>query len=116
MDSGLLVPGTLEMLILQSVRQGEPMHGYAIVNSIQQRSAEVLKVDEGALYPALHRLEVRGLLRSKWGFSDNNRRAKYYRLTAEGRRQFRDQTSGWQRFAAAVNLAITSNAAPSWAK
>jgi transcriptional regulator len=102
MDSGLLVPGTLEMLILQSVRRGEPMHGYAIVNSIQQRSAEVLKVDEGALYPALHRLEVRGLLRSKWGFSDNNRRAKYYSLTEAGRRELDREASAWRKISAAI--------------
>ena len=102
MDSGLLVPGTLEMLILQSVCQGEPMHGYAIVNSIQQRSAEVLKVDEGALYPALHRLEVRGLLRSKWGFSDNNRRAKYYSLTAAGKRELEREATAWERISAAI--------------
>ena len=102
MDSGLLVPGTLEMLILQSVHQGELMHGYAIVNSIQQRSAEVLKVDEGALYPALHRLEVRGLLRSKWGFSDNNRRAKYYSLTPAGRQELDREASAWRRISAAI--------------
>ena len=102
MDSGLLVPGTLEMLILQSVRQGELMHGYAIVNSIQQRSAEVLKVDEGALYPALHRLEVRGLLRSKWGFSDNNRRAKYYSLTDAGRQELDREAAAWRRISAAI--------------
>ena len=66
------------MLILKTLSPGDPEHGYAIANSIQQTSEEVLKVDEGALYPALHRLEVRGLLRSKWGFSENNRRAKYY--------------------------------------
>jgi PadR family transcriptional regulator len=102
MDSGLLVPGTLDMLILQSVRQGEPMHGYAIVTSIQQRSAEVLKVDEGALYPALHRLEVRGLLRSKWGFSNNNRRAKYYSLTDAGRQELDREAAAWRRISAAI--------------
>jgi len=67
-----LVPGTVDMLILKTLGLGDPEHGYAIANSIQQTSDEVLKVDEGALYPALHRLEVRGLLRSKWGFSENN--------------------------------------------
>ena len=102
MDSGLLVPGTLDMLILQSVRQGEPMHGYAIVTSIQQRSAEVLKVDEGALYPALHRLEVRGWLRSKWGFSNNNRRAKYYSLTDAGRQELDREAAAWRRISAAI--------------
>jgi transcriptional regulator len=102
MDSSLLVPGTLEMLILQSLRHGDPMHGYAIANAIQQRSADVLKVDEGALYPALHRLEVRGLLRSKWGVSENNRRAKYYSLTAAGRRELEREATAWGRIAAAI--------------
>ena len=100
--SDQLVPGTLEMLILQTLRQGDKMHGYAIANSIQQRSAEVLKVDEGALYPALHRLEVRGLLRSKWGFSENNRRAKYYSLTAAGKRELEQEATAWARVSAAI--------------
>ena len=100
--SDQLVPGTLEMLILQTLRQGEKMHGYAIANSIQQRSAEVLKVDEGALYPALHRLEVRGLLRSKWGLSENNRRAKYYSLTAAGKRELEREATAWGRVSAAI--------------
>ena len=97
-----LVPGTLEMLILQTLRQGDKMHGYAIANAIQQRSAEVLKVDEGALYPALHRLEVRGLLRSKWGLSENNRRAKYYSLTAAGKRALEREATAWGRVSAAI--------------
>jgi PadR family transcriptional regulator, regulatory protein PadR len=97
-----LVPGTLEMLILQTLRHGDPMHGYAIANLIQQKSTEVLKVDEGALYPALHRLEVRGLLRSKWGLSENNRRAKFYSLTAGGRRELEHQATTWQRVSAAI--------------
>jgi transcriptional regulator len=98
-----LVPGTLEMLILQTLRRhAERMHGYAIATSIQQTSADVLKVDEGALYPALHRLEVRGLLRSKWGFSDNNRRAKYYSLTAAGKRELEQEATAWGRVSAAI--------------
>jgi PadR family transcriptional regulator len=97
-----LVPGTLEMLLLQTLRHGDPMHGYAIANSIQHRSTEVLKVDEGALYPALHRLEVRGLLRSKWGLSENNRRAKYYSLTAAGRRELEHEATTWRRVSAAI--------------
>src|SRR5262245_7967299 len=100
--SDQLVPGTLEMLILQTLRRGDKMHGYAIANSIQQRSAEVLKVDEGALYPALHRLEVRGLLRSKWGLSENNRRAKYYSLTAAGKRELEQEATAWERVSAAI--------------
>ena len=97
-----LVPGTLDMLILQTLSPGDPEHGYAIANSIQQTSEEVLKVDEGALYPALHRLEVRGLLRSKWGLSENNRRAKYYSLTAAGRRELEREASSWERVAKAI--------------
>jgi PadR family transcriptional regulator, regulatory protein PadR len=97
-----LVPGTLDMLILKTISCGESMHGYAIATSIRQTSADVLRVDEGALYPALHRLEVRGLLRSNWGVSENNRRAKYYRLTALGRRELDREAASWQRVAAAI--------------
>lgn len=98
---GALLPGTLDMLILKTLSRGE-LHGYAIAEFIQQASDEVLKVEEGALYPALHRLEVRGLLRAEWGASDNNRRAKFYRLTALGRRELDHETQFWSRMAAAV--------------
>jgi PadR family transcriptional regulator len=97
-----LVPGTLDMLILKTISRGESMHGYAIANDIQRISEDVLRVDEGALYPALHRLEVRGLLRSKWGLSENNRRAKYYSLTAAGRRELERESASWDRVAAAI--------------
>jgi len=100
-QSGELVPGTLEMLILKTLSRGA-MHGYDIVEFIQQTTDDVLKVEEGALYPALHRLEVKGLLHSEWGLSDNNRRAKYYRLSAAGRRQLAAETERWQRVAGAV--------------
>jgi transcriptional regulator len=100
-SSGEFMPGTLDMLILKTVSRGA-LHGYAIAQFIQQASREVLKVEEGALYPALHRLEVRGLLKSEWGTSDNNRRAKYYRLTALGRRQLDEESAYWSRVAAAV--------------
>jgi transcriptional regulator len=99
--SGTLLPGTLDMLILKTVSRG-PMHGYAIAEFIGRTSEEVLKVEEGALYPALHRLEVRGLLSSDWGASDNNRRAKFYRLTARGRRELEQEAASWDRVAAAV--------------
>ena len=95
------MPGTLDMLILKSVSRA-PMHGYSIVQHIQQASQEVLRVEEGALYPALHRLEVRGWLKAEWGTSDNNRRAKFYRLTALGRRELENEAAYWQRVAAAV--------------
>ena len=95
------MPGTLDMLVLKTVSRGA-MHGYSIARSIQQVSSDVLKVEEGALYPALHRLEVRGLLKSEWGLSDNNRRAKFYRLTALGRRELEHETNYWTRVAGAV--------------
>lgn len=98
---GEFLPGTLDMLILKTLSRGE-MHGYAVAQFIQRASDDVLKVEEGALYPALHRLEVRGLVRSQWGASDNNRRAKFYALTAAGRRELDDETQFWDRIAAAV--------------
>ncbi|MGH9452387.1 MAG: PadR family transcriptional regulator [Terriglobia bacterium] len=99
--SGEILQGTLDMLILKMLLRG-PMHGYSIAESIHQRSEDVLKVEEGALYPALHRLELRGWLASEWGISDNNRRAKYYRLTATGRKQLTAETERWSRMAAAI--------------
>ena len=94
---GDLVPGTLDMLILKAVTR-RPMHGYAIVEFIQQSSDDILKVEEGALYPALHRLELRGLLAAEWGNSENNRRAKFYKLTAAGRKQLTREHSEWADF------------------
>jgi transcriptional regulator len=96
-----LIPGTLDMLILKTLKR-EPMHGYAVAQSIQRVSQDVLRVEEGALYPALHRLEVRGLVRSEWGASENNRRAKYYTLTAAGRRELEREAASWARTAAAI--------------
>jgi transcriptional regulator len=96
-----LLPGTLDMLILKTVSRGT-MHGYSIARFIEQASDEVLKVEEGALYPALHRLEVRGWLKSDWGVSENNRRAKFYRLTAIGRRELEQEAAFWDQIAAAV--------------
>ena len=117
-ESGLL-QGTVELLILKALSWG-PIHGYGIASWIESATDDVLSVEEGslypALYPALHRMEHRGLIAAEWGVTENNRRAKYYHLTAEGRRQFRDQTTGWQRFAGAVTQAITTRAIPSWAK
>jgi PadR family transcriptional regulator, regulatory protein PadR len=100
-QSDELVPGTLDMLVLKTLTRGA-MHGYAIMEFIQQTTEDVLNVEEGALYPALHRLEVKGLLLSEWGLSDNNRRAKYYRLSAAGRKQLTAETERWQRVAGAV--------------
>ena len=95
------MPGTLDMLVLKTLTRGT-MHGYAVAQFIQQASSDVLKVEEGALYPALHRLEVRGLLKSEWGASDNNRRAKFYRLTALGRRELEHEADDWTRLAGAI--------------
>ena len=98
---GELVQGTLDMLIMKTLVRG-PMHGYGIAQSIQQISEDVLRVEEGSLYPALHRLELDGMLDSEWGQSANNRRAKYYRLTARGRKQLQAKRSNWHRLAAAI--------------
>jgi len=100
-DTGEMLRDTLDMLILKTLDKG-PMHGYGIAEFIEERSAEVLRVEEGALYPALHRLEVRGLLESKWGVSDNNRRAKFYRLTAAGRKQLQTESARWGTMSAAI--------------
>src|SRR5207249_6469199 len=99
------MPGTLDMLVLKTVSRGA-MHGYSIAQFIQDASRDVLRVEEGALYPALHRLEVRGLLRSEWGTSDNNRRAKFYRLTALGRRELDNEAEYWTRIASAVTCVM----------
>jgi transcriptional regulator len=100
-----LLQGTLELLILRTLASGEK-HGYEIAEWIHVASAEALSVEEGALYPALHRLELRGLLTSAWDVSANNRRAKYYRLTASGRRRLRETTESWRRASTAINRVL----------
>jgi PadR family transcriptional regulator PadR len=100
-----LLQGTLELLILRSLVSGEK-HGYEIAEGIYAASDEALTVEEGALYPALHRLEVRGLLSASWDVSDNNRRAKYYKLTAAGRKRLKEATDSWRRTSAAINRII----------
>jgi transcriptional regulator len=97
-----LLQGTLDLLILKTLAL-ESMHGYGISLRIQQISEEVLRVQQGSLYPALYRLEQRGRIASDWGASGNNRRAKFYRLTREGRMQLETETSSWERLSAAVN-------------
>jgi transcriptional regulator len=99
--SGELVQGTLDMLILKTLSR-KAMHGYAIAVAIEQRSEEVLRVEEGSLYPALHRLELAGLLDSEWKLSEANRRAKFYRLTREGRKRLAEEATNWNRLAAAI--------------
>jgi PadR family transcriptional regulator, regulatory protein PadR len=96
-----LLQGTLDLLILQTLRLG-PAHGHAIAKAIELRSDEVLQVEQGSLYPALHRLLKRGWIASKEGTSENNRRAHFYQLTAQGRRQLQLETRKWNRFAGAV--------------
>jgi transcriptional regulator len=96
-----LLKGTVDLLILQALRQG-PSHGYEISRFVHERTDGVLNVEEAALYQALHRLEVRQWIEAEWGLSDNNRRAKYYRLTTAGRNQLRSGTSVWKRYANAV--------------
>ncbi len=93
------------MLILEAVSRG-PLHGYAVADWIHSRSRDVLRVEEGALYPALHRLELRGLLAAEWGASENNRRAKYYRLTNRGRRHLEAERGRWERLASAIGLVM----------
>jgi len=100
-----LMPGTLDMLILKSLTRG-PLHGYDVAERIYSASDEVLRVEEGALYQSLHRLELRGLLDSHWGQSDNNRRAKFYRLTAEGRSHLESVAGRWSRVSAAVSRVL----------
>ena len=96
-----LVQGTLDVLVLKTLSWG-PRHGYAVARWISETTQGRLQVEEGALYTALHRLEKRGLVESEWGLSENNRRAKYYQLTAAGRKQLRQQTESWTRYAEAV--------------
>jgi PadR family transcriptional regulator, regulatory protein PadR len=100
-SGGELVQGTLDMLILKTLSRG-PMHGFGIARSIQQISDEVLRVEEGSLYPALHRLELDGMIDAEWGQSDNNRRAKYYRLSALGRKQLVKETNRWRQLSQAI--------------
>ena len=102
---GDLLQGTLDMLILRSLILG-PAHGHAIAHAIERRSRDVLQVEHGSLYPALHRLETRGWIASFWATSENNRRARYYRLTRVGRKQLAAQTSRWAELVSAVNRVL----------
>jgi PadR family transcriptional regulator, regulatory protein PadR len=104
-----LMPGTLDLLILKAVSLG-PKHGYGVLLRIEQISGHALTIEQGALYPALFRLEARGLLASEWGTSENNRRAKYYSLTSDGRRRLREATGEWERVVAAMAAALSATA------
>jgi|SRR5678815_3945348 transcriptional regulator len=100
-----LPQGTLDVLILRTLAL-EPQHGWGISERIQQVSSEVLQVQQGSLYPVLHRLERRGWIRSKWGTSENNRRARFYELTASGRKRLKDENTNWQKLTAAVGQVL----------
>ena len=102
---GEMLQGTLDLLVLQTLVLG-PAHGHTIAHAIEHRSEDVLQVEHGSLYPALHRLELRGWIASFWGTSENNRKARYYRLTAAGRKQLIEQTSRWERLVQAVNRVL----------
>jgi len=100
-----LVQGTLDLLILRTLAL-QPMHGWGIAQRIRQVSKEVLQVNQGALYPALHRLEQQGWIRAKWGESDNNRRAKFYSLTPDGTQYLRKEQAQWKRLSSAIGLVL----------
>lgn len=102
-----LLQGTLDMLILKALAKG-PIHGYSVVRWIHEKTEDVLKVEEGSLYPALHRLEERGWIRGEWGLSENNRQAKYYKLTRAGRKQLEIESSSWDRLSTAISNVMQS--------
>ena len=101
-----LLQGTLDLLILKALKLG-PMHGFGISVLIRQMSEDVLRVEQGSLYPALYRLERQGWIESEWGVSDNNRKAKFYKLTPAGRKQLVEETSNWEKLSRAINLIVT---------
>ena len=102
-----LLPGTLDMLILKAVSL-KPLHGYGVLLRIRQISGDALEIPQGSLYPALYRLEHQGFIAADWGQSENNRRAKYYTLTAAGRRRLREETAGWNRLVSAIAAALNT--------
>jgi transcriptional regulator len=106
-----LVRGTLDVLILKALVWG-PLHGYAITNLIRRQTDDALLVEEGTLYPALWRLENKGLIEGEWGLSENNRKARFYRLTSEGRRHLREETKTWEAYAAAVSKLLGATKPP----
>lgn len=106
-DSAGILPGTLDVLILKAVSLGK-LHGYGVLLRIEQISGGALLVQQGALYPALYRLEHQGFISSEWGTSDNNRKAKYYRLTPAGRKRLGEETASWNRLADAIALALSA--------
>jgi len=103
--TAILLPGTLDMLILKAISL-RPLHGYGVLLRIRQISKEALDIPQGSLYPALYRLEHQDLITAEWGESDNNRKAKYYRLTSAGRRRLREETADWNRLVSAIAAAL----------
>lgn len=108
-NTGDLLQGTLAILVLKTLLAG-PTHGYGVARWIERTTDDVLRIEEGSLYPALRRLEDRGWIRSEWGLSENNRRARFYSITAEGRRHLKDEAAVWSRYAAAIQRVL--HAAP----
>lgn len=106
-----LLQGTLDVMILKAVSWG-PMHGFGIAKWIRETTDDVLQIDDGALYPALHRMEHRGMISADWGLTENNRRAKYYTLTTKGRQQLRARAASWERYSRAVTKVIHATAQP----
>ncbi len=106
-EAAALLPGTLDMLILKAVSL-RPLHGYGVLLRIKQISGNALEIPQGSLYPALYRLEHQGLIRSKWGSSDNNRKAKFYSITAAGSRRLVEEAAGWNRLAGAIGAALNA--------
>ena len=105
MEPGAILPGTLDLLILKAVSLG-PLHGYAVLLRLQQITAGALTIEQGAVYPALYRVEHQGLLEAEWGLSDNNRRARFYSLTAAGRKRLREETATWRLLVSAMAAAL----------
>ncbi len=110
-SSAEVIRGTLDLLILKAVAWG-PTHGYAVARWIEEATNDLLRIEEGTLYPALHRLELRGWIAAEWGVSENNRRAKFYTLTSTGRAQLRSETAAWTRYAEAVFAVLEAPAHP----
>ncbi len=107
-EAGEVLQGTLDMLILRTLIMG-PAHGHTIAHAIEQTSENALEIEQGSLYPALHRLEDRGWVTSEWGVSENNRKAKYYRLTQKGRKELNAATGRWRRMTRAIGLVLGEN-------
>jgi PadR family transcriptional regulator PadR len=101
-----LLQGTLDLLILRTLESGQPLHGWAISERIEQISRDVLQVNQGSLYPALHRLEHQGWIKAEWGVSELGRRARFYRITASGRKQLETETEDWERLSAAIGRVL----------